>query len=208
LNSKIKRELKRICKECKLTENVQNWAEWVWKYIAEHQALSEDTIREFKDKWCWDYIAIYQALSEDTIREFKDKWCWSYIAKYQPLSETFCKEMDIPYYADIHKQPTMTEKRKAVKAYAEKYGLEYNSRYLYAYRNHDKCGRGKIKLTRYKKGIYYRDWHCDHRANEENSFGFGIWPKGNTKVRIKISDWGVAVNRGDGKARVWGFTII
>jgi hypothetical protein len=47
------------------------------------------------------------------------------------------------------------------------------------------------------------------RENEENSFGFGIWPKGNTPVKVKIEDWGVAVTvRNDGKARVWGFEII
>jgi hypothetical protein len=42
----------------------------------------------------------------------------------------------------------------------------------------------------------------------ENSFGFGIWPEGNTPIRVKIEDWGVAVNREDGKARVWGFEIL
>jgi hypothetical protein len=46
------------------------------------------------------------------------------------------------------------------------------------------------------------------RKNIENSFGLGIWPKGNTKVKIKIEDWGVAVNKNDGKARVWGFEIV
>ena len=44
--------------------------------------------------------------------------------------------------------------------------------------------------------------------NNENSFGLGIFPKGNTPIKVKISDWGVAVNREDGKARVWGFEVI
>ena len=44
-------------------------------------------------------------------------------------------------------------------------------------------------------------------SNNENSFGLGIFPKGNTPIKVKISDWGVAVNRNDGKARVWGFGI-
>ena len=46
------------------------------------------------------------------------------------------------------------------------------------------------------------------RKNEENSFGMGIWPKGNTPVKVKLEDWGVAVNKNDGKARVWGFEVI
>ena len=46
------------------------------------------------------------------------------------------------------------------------------------------------------------------RKNEENSFGLGIWPKGNTNVKIKINDWGVAVNKEDSKARVMGFEVI
>ena len=46
------------------------------------------------------------------------------------------------------------------------------------------------------------------RKDVENSFGLGIWPKGNTPVKVKIEDWGCEVDkRGDGKARVWGFEI-
>ena len=46
------------------------------------------------------------------------------------------------------------------------------------------------------------------RENEENSFGLGIWPQGNTKIKVKVENWGVEVNRSDGKARVWGFKVI
>ena len=46
------------------------------------------------------------------------------------------------------------------------------------------------------------------RKNEENSFGLGIFPTGNTPVKVKIEDWGLEVNRKDGKARVWGFEVI
>jgi len=44
--------------------------------------------------------------------------------------------------------------------------------------------------------------------NNENSFGLGIWPKGNTPIKIKIEDWGTEVPRKDGKGRVWAFEII
>ena len=64
------------------------------------------------------------------------------------------------------------------------------------------------KTISYKKNKYYKDWHLDMRKNEKNSFGLGIFPEGNTKVKVLIKDWGVSVNRNDGKARVWGFEIV
>ena len=38
-------------------------------------------------------ISRYQKLSENFIREFKDKVNWEYISKYQTLSEDFKKEL-------------------------------------------------------------------------------------------------------------------
>jgi len=46
------------------------------------------------------------------------------------------------------------------------------------------------------------------RKDVKNSFGLGIFPTGNTKVKIKFEDWGVCVEREDGKCRVWGFEIV
>jgi len=43
-----------------------------WVYISRYQKLSEDFIREFKDKLDWNYISRCQKLSDDFIREFKD----------------------------------------------------------------------------------------------------------------------------------------
>ena len=70
--------------------------------------------------------------------------------------------------------------------------------------------RGTYHKNRfYKRGTYYEDWHCDYCAKTPTSFGYGIWPKGNTLVRVKLEDFGVAVNNGnDGKARVRGFEIV
>jgi hypothetical protein len=207
-----------------------------WYYISEYQHLSEDFIREFKDKVNWNDISCYQSLSEDFIREFqdevnwidisanqqlsedfirefKDKVNWIYISKNQSLSEDFIREfkdkINIGIQRRNHKKKSLKDKKKEAKEYAGKYNLEIDDKYLYAYRNHDEFGRGMFNKTKlYKSGIYYRDWHCDMNKNNENSFGFGIWPKGNTPVKVKIEDWGVSVNRNDGKARVWGFEII
>ena len=49
---------------------------------------------------------------------------------------------------------------------------------------------------------------CNMNPYIENSFGLGIFPQGNTAVKVSIEDWGVAVDRDDGKARVLGFTIL
>ena len=44
-----------------------------WENISFYQTLSEDFIREFKDKVDWQSISMYQILSEDFIKEFQDK---------------------------------------------------------------------------------------------------------------------------------------
>ena len=63
-----------------------------WLSLSTHKGLTEDFIREFKDKVVWRWISIYQRLSEDFIREFKDKVDWYNISKYQYLSEDFIRE--------------------------------------------------------------------------------------------------------------------
>ena len=153
------------------------------------QKLSKSFIREFQNKVDWIYISYNQKLSEEFIEEFKDK-------------------IDIVLYREVHKEKTLEQKRIEIKNYAKKWNLKLDKNYLYAYREHDQFGRGIYNRTIfYKKGKEYRDWKCDMRENEENSFGLGIFPEGNTKVKVKIKDWGCEVNRNDGKARVWAFSM-
>ena len=107
------------------------------------------------------------------------------------------------------KEKSYKEKLKEVKAYAKKYNLKFDGEYLYAYREHDGNGRGIFNKTIiYEKGKYYKDWHCDINPKNQNSFGLGIFPKGNTPVKVKVEDWGVAINKKDGKARVMGIEIM
>ena len=54
--------------------------------------LSEDFIREFKDKVDWSAICRYQKLSEEFIEEFQDKLYWKHISGYQELSVEFIKK--------------------------------------------------------------------------------------------------------------------
>ena len=138
-----------------------------------------------------EVLALIEELSLNcTVEEFKDK---VYVEVYQA----------------VNKEQTLKQKLASIKKYAKKHKLNFDGKFLYAFREHDEYGRGVFsKTTSYEKGQYYKDWHCDMREKEENSFGLGIWPKGNTPVKVAVEDWGVAVGRDDGKARVWGFTVL
>jgi hypothetical protein len=184
-----------------------------WDNISSYQKLSEDFIREFKDKVYWYYISSDQKLSEDFIREFKDRVDWYSISRYQKLSEDFIREFKDKVNAEVqranHKEKTLEEKTSEIKEYARENKLKFDGKFLYAFRDHDRNGCGMFNKTfSYEKGKYYSDWHCDMNAANKNSFGLGIFPNGNTKVKVSIKDWGVSVSREDGKARVWGFKVI
>jgi len=86
--------------------------------------------------------------------------------------------------------------------------LKFDGKFLHAFRYHNFNGSGMYyKTIYYEEGKYYQDWHCDMDSDTENSFGLGIFPKGNTEIKVKVEDWGVEVDREDGKARVWGITV-
>jgi hypothetical protein len=188
-----------------------------WHFICIDQKLSERFIREFKDKVDWDLIAVNQPLNESFIEEFQDQIDWVVISAYQKLSDNFIKKLkDNSHYFDNIKfyshndHRTKEDKIEEIKNYALFYKLEFDGEYLYAYRNHDQWGRGHFNKTiSYEKNKYYRDWRCDLNPNNQCSFGLGICPEGNTKIKIKVDDWGTIVSNDTyGKARVWGFEII
>ena len=69
---------------------------WDWSHISSHQKLSEDFIREFKDKVNWENISVYQKLSEDFIREFKDYINFEYL-----IGNKYCPpDIKFKYYRD------------------------------------------------------------------------------------------------------------
>ena len=210
----LTKEIKAIIKDEKLDCSLEKFQDKVnWGYISECQNLSEEFIIKFQDKVYWNNISQCQNLSEEFIIKFQSKVYWGYISIYQNLSEEFIEkfkdEVNVNAYRQTHRKTTTKDKIKEIQAYAKKHKLEFDGKYLYAFRNHDKWGRGSFNKTlTYDSGYYYKDWHCDMRKDEENSFGMGIWPKGNTPVRVKVSDWGLCVGREDGKCRVWGFEVI
>ena len=61
-------------------------------YIGHWEILSEEFIRNNKDKVDWNWISSNRELSENFIREFQDRIDWYWISKYQKLSIKFIIE--------------------------------------------------------------------------------------------------------------------
>jgi hypothetical protein len=62
-----------------------------WYQLIRKQELSEDILREFRDKFDWNDISLC-TLSENFIREFHDQLNWKTISRYQKISESFIRE--------------------------------------------------------------------------------------------------------------------
>ena len=230
-------EIEELIKKENLQCSVKDFPSTVnWKYISMYQKLSESFIEKFANKVDWNCILTYQKLTESFIEKYSDKVNWICISAHQNLSESFIekhsdsvnwyriskyqnlstkfkkkfkKKLDLNIQNKKHKQKTEATKLKEITKYAKKHNLKFDGKYLIAFRNHDKNGCGIFNKTiSYKKGKYYCDWHVDMDKDEEASFGLGIFPVGNTKVKVKVEDWGVEVNRRDGKGRVWGFEVV
>ena len=88
----IMKQFKDIKKKIKWEQYYNPDFDWDnWEFYADN-TLTEDFIREFKDKVDWEYISEFQKLSEDFIREFKDNVSWSFVSINQKLSENFIRE--------------------------------------------------------------------------------------------------------------------
>lgn len=104
--------------------------------------------------------------------------------------------------------PSAEEAVKRATVYAEKYHLEIDGEYLLAFRNHTPQKKGYRGCRSYRNGIYCQDWRCDPDPNAESSFGFGILPRGNTEVKVRMSDFCTEIPSSiRGAARVRGFMI-
>ena len=188
----------------------------VWNQISAFQKLSEEFIREFQEKVVWNQISAFQKLSEQFIKEFKDKVDWYCISANQKLSEEFIREFKEKVVAEYQrtsfKEKTIEQKKREMQDYAKKHNLNFDGEFLFAYRKHDVFGRGSFNRSIfYEIGKYYRDWHCDMNEKNQNSFGLGIWPKNkgvNILIKVSVEDWGCEVEENNGKARVFGFTVL
>lgn len=207
------------------------WREY--ENIIKYQKLSENFIKEYNQVLNWSCISAYQELSESFISEFRHKVVWGWIFSRQNISEDFARKyINMGYgcnitgfdennitnskiillreYQNIHHIKSRSQKISEMQEYAEEFNLRFDGEYLYAFRDHDRWGRGFYNRTIfYEKGKYYKDWHCDMRPEVDMSFGLGIGPIGNTPVKVSVDDWGLYVKiSGDGTCRVWGFTVI
>ena len=193
-------------------------------YILKFQKLSEKFIREiskyisnnFMKNGYLFFISQYQELSEKFVLDHKLALNWNNLMYCQNLKKSFFKNCPIKSnfdWEDVKRVKSLKQKKLEMQAYAKKHNLNFDGKYLYAYRKHDQWGRGSWNKTIfYKVGKYYRDWHCDMNDEVEDSFGLGIWPKHrigvNTMVKVSVKDWGCEVLNGFGKGRVWGFTVV
>ena len=86
----------------------KNKVSWCW--ISRFQKLSENFIREFQNKVNWGLISENQKLSENVIREFQNDVNWLCISKYQKLSENLIREFqnDV-YWVYISKYQKLSE---------------------------------------------------------------------------------------------------
>ena len=187
-----------------------------WTYISGCQRLSEEFIREFKDKVNWTYISGCQRLSEGFIREFKNWVNWYSISRYQRLSKEFiaefkdklstCSLLNSWHYISTE------EKKKAVMDT----GLyECHDDYFIAYKGirADRYSAYNFQYQ-YLKGETYETW-CDCSANE-NGFGFSAWTEKKAReycdellvrVKVRYEDVGRVVHDG-GKIRCFKLEIL
>ena len=126
-----------------------------WYCISLNQKLSEEFIEKYKDKVDWKRISNTQRLSESFIEKHCCYIDWRYILISQTLSKSFIKKLTYKVngvyveelYNKHHRQMTEKERIKDMKSYAKKYDLEFDGKYLYAYREHDMWGRGYYNKT-------------------------------------------------------------
>ena len=69
-------------------KNVNEIDKFEW-YLISQKKLSENFIREFKDKISWGEVSMTSTLSEEFIQEFADDVDWLFISSRQILSENF-----------------------------------------------------------------------------------------------------------------------
>ena len=158
-----------------------------------HQHLSEDFIREFKDRVNWYCISAYQHLSKEFIEEFKDR-------------------LDVRFIADSWHHKSVEYKKKAVIGT----GLyECHEDYFIAYKGIRRDRYSKFNFQyQYLKGYTYETW-CDCSDNE-NSFGFSAWTEKEARdycdelivrVKVRYEDVGRVVHDG-GKIRCFKMEVL
>ena len=74
-----------------IQNKLENANESVWLQISQ-MALSDDFIRDFKDRLNWGWISTTLPLNENFIEEFQGFIDWEVVSQYETLSEEFIRE--------------------------------------------------------------------------------------------------------------------
>jgi len=106
--------------KCEFCNNIHdNWDEIIQCY------------EQNKNKVNWEYISINQQLSEEFIEKFSDKVAWDWISRYQKLSKEFIERFKDKLDLNVIRE--RKENWISIYEYANKYNLEIDDEYLYAY---------------------------------------------------------------------------
>ena len=164
----------------------------------------------------WGCISRCQNLSEDFIREFRNKVSWPWISKHQKLSNEFIEEFKDRLYLnkieDSWHYKTTEEKKQAV---IDTGLYECHDTYFLAYKGirSDRYSSFNFQY-KYEKGGTYESW-CDC-SNNNCSFGLSVWDEPNAReycdelvVRVKVNyeDVGRVVHDG-GKIRCFKIEVL
>ena len=167
-------------------------------------------------------ISYSQSLSEDFIREFKDKVFWAWISKCQSLSEDFIREFKDKLNIDKSKlwQYWSVEDKKKYIIDDTPYNVEQDNSgyYVSAYKSTLKGGRSWYKLSMsYEVGNTYTS-HCNCNSDDLASHGLSAWTKENAldfhssgdlyRVKIYLEDLGCIINDDNFKIRCFKQTFM
>ena len=90
----IKKEIKKL--EEWMKRPLNNWTKRDWSFLCHSKDLSEEFMREFKDKINWKHISRYQELSKSFIIEFKDRLCLKILLKRDLITQEFIDNLYRP----------------------------------------------------------------------------------------------------------------
>jgi len=90
MTPKVKKELNKLLNKYKGDIFDNNGLDW---HFISCKKISENFIREFKEKVDWMNISMYQSLSHSFIKEFKDKLWIKTMMRQKRISRKFYNEL-------------------------------------------------------------------------------------------------------------------
>ncbi|HUS51293.1 MAG TPA: hypothetical protein VMZ91_14085 [Candidatus Paceibacterota bacterium] len=94
MNKALKEEIRKL--EKWMGRHLDNCSIRDWSFLCHSKDLSEEFMREFKDKINWKHISRYQELSKSFIIEFKDRLCLKILLKRDLITQEFIDNLYRP----------------------------------------------------------------------------------------------------------------